>query len=445
MLKRFYLSLFFGRLFYLLLAIEIGMFMLSYGVPFFFRIAQLGLVVLLLILVLDWLILFFRRDPVVTERILPEHFSNGDQNPVKIRMVNQNPFRVQIFLIDEIPEQFQLRDFILKHSLNSWEEKLIEYKLRPVQRGEYLFHDLNIFIKSPLKLVVRRKKIRAATIVKVLPSFLMLRKFELQAYASNLAESGNKRMRKIGHSLEFEQIKDYVLGDDIRSINWKASARKGQLMVNKFADERSQHIYCIIDKSRVMKMPFEGMTLLDYAINASLTLLHVALIKQDRAGLISFSDQIDNFLPADRKAKQINYIQELLYNQQTRFPEADFESLYSFTRTRASQRSLMILFTNFESLSALQRQLPYLKAIARNNLLLIVFFENTGLKQLTIQEAQNIETVYMKTIAEKFVFEKKLMVRELMQHGIPAILTSPRQLTVDVLNKYLEIKARQEI
>jgi uncharacterized protein (DUF58 family) len=216
-------------------------------------------------------------------------------------------------------------------------------------------------------------------------------------------------------------------------------------MVNKFADERSQHIYCIIDKSRVMKMPFEGMTLLDYAINASLTLLHVALIKQDRAGLISFSDQIDNFLPADRKAKQINYIQELLYNQQTRFPEADFESLYSFTRTRASQRSLMILFTNFESLSALQRQLPYLKAIARNNLLLIVFFENTGLKQLTIQEAQNIETVYMKTIAEKFVFEKKLMVRELMQHGIPAILTSPRQLTVDVLNKYLEIKARQEI
>jgi uncharacterized protein (DUF58 family) len=360
-------------------------------------------------------------------------------------MVNQNPFRVQIFLIDEIPEQFQLRDFILKHSLNSWEEKLIEYKLRPVQRGEYLFHDLNIFIKSPLKLVVRRKKIRAATIVKVLPSFLMLRKFELQAYASNLAESGNKRMRKIGHSLEFEQIKDYVLGDDIRSINWKASARKGQLMVNKFADERSQHIYCIIDKSRVMKMPFEGMTLLDYAINASLTLLHVALIKQDRAGLISFSDQIDNFLPADRKAKQINYIQELLYNQQTRFPEADFESLYSFTRTRASQRSLMILFTNFESLSALQRQLPYLKAIARNNLLLIVFFENTGLKQLTIQEAQNIETVYMKTIAEKFVFEKKLMVRELMQHGIPAILTSPRQLTVDVLNKYLEIKARQEI
>ena len=174
--------------------------------------------------------------------------------------------------------------------------------VRPNESGEYVFHDINVFIKSPIGLVVRRKIIPAEKMVKILPSYFSLRKYELLAYSNNLAEGGNKRIRKLGHSLEFEQIKEYVTGDDIRSINWKATARKGgQLMVNKYTDEKSQQIYCLIDKGRVMKMPFDGMTLLDYAINATLILSRVALIRQDKAGLVTFSDQIGAFLPADQR------------------------------------------------------------------------------------------------------------------------------------------------
>ena len=127
--------------------------------------------------------------------------------------------------------------------------------------------------------------------IKVLhPSFQNLKKFELLASSNHLTEYGHRRIRKIGQSVEFEQIKEYVNGDDIRTLNWKATARKGgQLMVNNYTDERSQQIYCVIDKGRVMKMPFEGMTLLDYAINATLMLTRVALIKQDKAGLLSFN------------------------------------------------------------------------------------------------------------------------------------------------------------
>jgi uncharacterized protein (DUF58 family) len=329
--------------------------------------------------------------------------------------------------------------------LKSNEEKILHYQLRPTERGEYFFNDINVFVKSPIKLVVRRKTFDAGKMVKVLPSYFLLKKYELMAHSSNLAETGRKKMRKIGHSLEFEQIKEYVLGDDIRSINWKATARKGQLMVNNYSDERSQQVYCIIDKGRVMKMPFDGMTLLDYSINASLILSSVALIKHDKAGVIAFSDQIGDFLPADRKAKQMSGILEMLYNQQTKFPEADFEKLFSLVRTRITQRSLIILFTNFESMSALQRQLPFIKAISKNHLLLIVFFENTGLKQLANSDAEDMEGIYMKTITEKFMYEKRLMVKELQKHGIPAILTSPQNLTVSVVNKYLEIKARQAI
>ena len=446
MLKRFYKSLFFSRRFYLLLVSIIALFVFSYGLPFLFIIARIAFLSLIAFVLLDYLILFFRKQPVIVKRTLPDRFSNGDQNNISILINNNNSFAIEILIIDEIPAQFQKRDFSLRALLKPGEEKTVSYQLRPTERGEYVFYNLNAFIKSPVKLVVRRKIFEAGAMVKVLPSYLLLKQYELIAHSNNLAEAGNKKIRKIGHSLEFEQIKEYVLGDDIRGINWKATARKGgQLMVNNYTDEKSQQVYCIIDKGRVMKMPFDEMTLLDYAINTALILSSVALIKQDKAGLITFSDQVGSFLPADRKAKQMSSILDMLYNQQTKFPEADYEKLFALVRTRITQRSLIILFTNFESMSALQRQLPFIKAIARNHLLLIVFFENTGLKELTSVSAEDIESIYMKTIAEKFEYEKRLIVKELQKHGIPAILTTPQNLTVSVVNKYLEIKARQAI
>lgn len=445
MFKRFYLSLFFSRRFYLSLVVVICLFVISYGFPFIFNIAKIAFAAVIFFTLIDYIILFFRNPPVFLERILPERFSNGDKNNVDIIVTNNYSFTVNVKIIDELPQQFQLRNFSLKVLLKSGEKQTLNYQLQPTERGEYVFHNINAFIKSPVKLIVRRKIFVAERMVKVLPSYLLMKKYDLLAHSSNVAEAGSKKMRKVGHSLEFEQIKEYVLGDDIRNINWKATARKAQLMVNNYIDEKSQQVYCIIDKGRVMKMPFDGMTLLNYSINASLMLSSVALIKQDRAGLITFSDRINTFLPADRKAKQMSSILEMLYNQQTTFPEADYEKLFALIRLRITQRSLIILFTNFESMSALQRQLPFIKSIAKNHLLLIVFFENTGLKQLTSSAAEDIEQIYMKTIAEKFEYEKRLIVKELQKHGIAAILTAPQNVTINTVNKYLELKARQVI
>ena len=141
----------------------------------------------------------------------------------------------------------------------------------------------------------------------------------------------------------------------------------------------------------------------------------------------------------------MNSILEVLYNQRTRYLESDFEKLYALLRTKVTQRSLIILFTNFESMGGMQRQLPYLRKIASNHLLLVVFFENTELKQLIDKPAEDIETIYTKTIAEKFAYEKKLIVKELQKYGILSILTAPENITVNTVNKYLELKARQAI
>ena len=446
MIKKFYISLYFSRRFYWIFVGIILLFVVSYGIRFLFTIAQLLLLFFAVVTVLDYIVLFLRKNPVQVQRQIADRMSNGDSNPVALQVTNEYPFPIRLRIIDELPDQFQLRNFSLYADLKAGEVRQLDYQLRPTERGEYVFHNINVFIKSPFRLLTRRMIIAAGTTVRVLPSYLALRQYSLLAASNNLAESGSKRIRKLGHSLEFEQIKEYVRGDDIRSLNWKATARKGgQLMVNTFTDEKSQQVYCLIDKGRVMKMPFDGMSLLDYAVNAALVMSQVALLRQDKAGLLTFGDTIGSFLPASRHSMQMIQILETLYNQQTRWQETDFEKLYAMVRTRITQRSLIVLFTNFESLSGLERQMPYIRAIARRHLLLVVFFENTGLRQLREQEAEDIEGVYVKTIADKFAYEKRLIVKELNQVGIATILTAPEHLTVQTVNKYLEIKARLAI
>ncbi len=194
-----------------------------------------------------------------------------------------------------------------------------------------------------------------------------------------------------------------------------------------------------------MKMPFKGMTMLDYAINASLVISKVALQKHDKAGLITFGERLDTFLLADKKPVQIKQILESLYKQKTNFLEPDFEKLFSTIRNRITHRSLIILFTNFETIESLRRELPTLKKLAHYHLLIVVFFENTELNDFTNKKATDLEGIYMKTIGEKFINEKRLIARELKMHGIISVLSAPEHLTLSSLNKYLELKKRQLI
>ena len=431
--------------FYLAVGLCIFLFIVSFFVPEIFSVAKIILQVLTALILIDYVFLFLLSKAPAAKRITADRFSNGDENKVEIQVINNMLFTVDMEIIDELPEQFQKRDWKLKHRFSAREQKNILYNLRPVTRGEYEFGRIIIYVRSLLGLVKRRHNIAALETVPVYPSFLQMRKYELLSQTTIQTEHGNKRMRKIGHSMEFEQIKEYVRGDDIRSVNWKATARKGSLMVNNYTDEKSQQVYCIIDKGRLMKMPFGGLTLLDYAINSTLVLSSVCLHKQDRIGLMTFANKMGSLLAADRKPIQRENILQLLYNQDTAFLESDYEMLYMQIRNRIKHRSLIVLYTNFESLSGLNRQLNYLRSIAKHHLLMVVFFENTELHSLSHLDATNVEEVYIKTIAEKFEFEKRLIVKELKKHGILSILTPPEKLSINAVNKYLELKARQAI
>jgi len=418
------------------------LFCLSFALPFLFPVAQTLLVLGVIISLLDVSLLFNKKVSVSCQRKLPKLLSLGDANKIILQVGNPSSLAIKATIVEELPAQFQKRDFEISQNLAGGSLETIQYELTPVVRGEYEFGYTNIFLETFIGFIKRKVKGSEQTMISVYPSIIQMKEMQLKASARLSYQEGIKKVRRLGHSYEFEQIKNYVRGDDYRSINWKASSRKGALMVNQYEDERAQQVYSIIDKSRNMKMPFQGMSLMDYAVNTSLAISNIILKKHDRAGLITFSDKIGTVIKADRKPTQLNKILKALYNEKSGQLEADYELLYYVSRKLITRRSLLLLYTNFESKYSLERVLPLLRKVSKFHLLVVIIFENTEIKNFVEQKVADTEGIYYQTIARKFLNEKEQMVQILKRYGIQSILTKPEDLSVNTINKYMALKSR---
>jgi uncharacterized protein (DUF58 family) len=420
----------------------IFLFVISFYFVFMWPVAIIVTIVFFMLLIIDYSLLFFKKNAVVAKRIVEYKWSNGDENEVELEIENNANMKLNLQIIDEVPFQFQYRNFKMQKSILGFSSIKCSYQLRPVARGQYRFGSVLVFAASPLGWLQRRYQTIQHDDVKVYPSFLQIRNKSVIGIA-NLKQEGNQKLTKLANSTEFNHIKEYVQGDDIRTINWKASARNNQMMVNTFSDERSQQIYCVLDMGRVMKMPFNGMSLLDYAINASLLLSFSILHKNDKAGIITFNNKLNDVLKASKSKSQLTKVADVLYKQNTQFQESNYEALMQGIKYHVGQRSLIMLFTNFETMNALDRHLAYLKSIAKKHLLCVVIFENKELKNIHQNYADTMEGIYVKTIADRFDFEKKRIIKELKKEGILSIFTTPEKVTLDTINQYVTIKKKR--
>ena len=428
--------------FYAVLVGLIAAFFIGQFVSLIFLIAKVAAGATAVALLMDAYMLWMRGS-IDIRRVCNERFSNGDENEVLIELQSHYDMAVFVEIRDEAPVQFQLRDFKFGIELEKEAANTLNYQLRPTERGVYQFGYTNALVTTSIGFFIRKIKGAAPEEVKVYPSFIKMHQYELMAISQNLTMQGQKLIRRVGNSKEFDTIKDYVMGDDPRNINWSATARRGHLMTNHYIDERSQNIYCLIDKSRSMRMPFEGMTLLDYSINASLVISDIAMKKGDQAGLITFEHKIDTTIKANHRGAQIYQIMEALYHQKTSFNEVDIASVYTHAVKNVNQRSLMLMFTNFESIHSLNRQLPYLKLINRKHLLIVVYFRNTEVDKLLVDKANSTREIYDQAIGRQMLEEKLLIRDELSRAGILSLYTTPQNLNVDVINKYIEVKAKR--
>lgn len=438
---KFFRSLFLtNRFFYAGLFIAFC-YVIAFFLPPIYIIAKILTLVFIVSVIVEIFLIYIPKTSIEVLRNYPERLSNGDENELELFVTNHYQFPLNVRIIEEFPVQLQLRDFQFRKRFKSGQNTKFDFKIRPTERGSYKFGLTNVFI-SVFGLIEKKIKINEPISIACYPSYLQLKQFQLYSTAQLQNQFGMKRIRKIGTNTEFENIKNYTIGDEYRLINWKATAKANRLMVNQFQEEKSQPVYSLIDLGRTMRMPFDGLKLLDYSINSSLVVANISLQKNEKAGLITFNKRIQDHVVADRKNHQMQLILEKLYNVQTDFLESDFGQLYAYIKRKLTQRSLFFIYTNFETIDGLERQLPYLKLIKKSHVVVLILFKNSELKKLNYQKAKTTTDIYDQTIAEKFNYDKELIINRLHQVGILTIYCEPQELSINLINKYLEIKAR---
>lgn len=438
MLKSIYIS----RFFFVALAGCALLILLGYYLEWLFYAGQFGIIVLLILTILDVFILYGARKPIAVKRILPERLNLGDPVDIVIRIESRSNQPYYITLFDEPPIAMQARGLYFTAFLQIKKVTKFNYTFRPTKRGSYDWGNLHVFLRSFLSLVKRRIIVKAKETAHVYPSVVQMKKYAFMMFNQQSEERGVKRIRRIGHNSEFEQIKNYIQGDDVRTINWKATSRSSQLMVNQYQDQRSQSIYSIIDKSRAMEHEFDGLSLLDHSINSALVFSNIALRKSDKVGLFTFADKIGTRLAAQSGGRQLQRILDSLYAQKTNFLESNYPLLYQTILKRIPTRSLLMLYTNFETELSMRRALPILKKLNKKHVLVVVFFENTSLQETVVNQPKTIRDVYVSSLAEDVVNIKKRIAHELNRNGVHCVLTKPDQLSVKTLNKYLQLKSK---
>jgi len=409
--------------------------------PMLFRLGQVVVAILIVLSAADAIILFSRNIGLSGNRELPQVLGLADETEVKLNFQFKSPMPLRATILDELPEQVQERRFKIEKTFEPGINSAL-YMMRPIDRGIYHFGRLNVLLEGPLHFVRRRFSLAPEESIAVYPSIKQMHETELLAFSRMASPVGHKRYKRIGQSYEFEQISPFTEGDDYRSINWKATGKTRELMVNHYQDERSQNLYCVISKGRAMKMAFRHITYLDYAINATLAISNVALKKYDNVGLITFSDKIGTALRAENRVGQIRKILDSLYYEKERTLEPDFELLLKSVNRLARNRSLILLFANFESKHTADRALPLLKKISRSHLLVMVLFKDSELMEMAEKPKESVEEVYRVTLAAKKANERSEIVDRLRKQGIQTISCTPEKLSMEVINKYLELKSR---
>lgn len=416
---------------------------LSYWFAPIFYLGMGMLVLLVGVLIYEYVVLRKAVDKVGIDRAVADSLSLHHRHEVKYTLYNESDRNMDFTVIDELPAQLQERKFTHSTGLDAGGTTEYTYAFIPLSRGAYLFDKIHVFCTLPrFSLVQMRKSIEKPAEVRVLPSVYLMKKYAMEVFSKTSHNMGIRKIRRVGESDEFEHLKQYQQGDNIKNINWQATSRMRQLMVNSFQETRSQNIYLMIDKGRTMEMPSDGLSLLDHSINSALVLSNIVLRKYDKVGLLTFSDTVDTFLKASDQKQQLDRVNTFLYNEATSFKEAGYENLYFRVRRQIKNRSIIILYTNFETSTDFERNKSYIELLSKRHLLVVVMFENEEMSRYVEGEAQDVDQIYRHTIATSLVYEKQKIHRQIKALGISCILTKPSELNIATINKYLEIKAK---
>jgi uncharacterized protein (DUF58 family) len=416
-----------------------------------------------------------------------QRLSLGAENLVVVRVSNRGRRTVRVLVRDEYPVMFRSDRLILgaeiarpptrwmpwtkrataastpapsmtapdilPASLKPRESLEFRYHLNPPRRGDYQFGDLNVRWTGVLGFIVRQARFPAAEPVKVYPNLLDIRKYELLVRRGQLTEMGLRRTRQLGTGTEFERLREYQLDDEFRRIDWKAMARRGKPITREFEAERSQNIIAMLDVGRLMRSPVadptspsgQSLAKVDYAVNAVLMLSYVAALRGDKVGLLAFADQVTHYLAPRSGKGQFYRMLASLYGIESQPVESDYAKAFGYLGAKHKKRSLVVIFSDLASGLAAKSVIAQVAPLWPRHLPLLVAINDPDVVELARMRPKDTAGVYQRAVAEQLINERALLMESLRQRGVLTLDVPAHQLTIAVVNKYLELKARGRI
>ncbi len=437
----------FTRRFFILFALGVAPLLLlwssSGAVRWSFLFYDLGLLALALI--------DYKRTEDVSRlevrRIMPRRFMIGEENEVQIHVNHREPRNFKLMIKDEYPPGLELRgDRLLSVAMvkrrSGEREASINYSLYAASRGDYAFGDIVLRWRSPWGLAVKQARVGAAEAVKVYPNINEARRHELSAQRSRQMLVGTRKTRLRGQGREFESLRDYVRGDELRHVSWTATARRGRLITRQYQVERNQSIVVMLDAGRLMTPRIEHLSKLDHAINAALAIGYVATSGGDNVGLLVFNRQVVKYLPPQRGHAQLLSMTEALYNVSPQMMEPSYARAFQYLSLHCKKRSLVVILTDLVDRDASAELLAYTATLLPRHLPLIVTIGDNDLRALVAQAPRDVSDVYRQSVAEELLQQREEALGRITELGGLALDVPAGQLSIQLINKYLEVKER---
>lgn len=378
------------------------------------------------------------RRRVEVARKLPPVFALGTANPVRLE-VRSPGSPVTLAFRDDLPGQIErvVPEPVLTVGGEEWQE--IEYRVRPLRRGQYAVGPLHVRYRSLLGLWRVRHTFPDTAPAKVYPNLHEMRRWELALRHGRTLE-GQRRTRQRGQGTEFESLREYQPGDQFRAINWHATARSGQLMTTLYQVDRSQPIMLLIDCGRQMLPRAAGLTRLDHALNAALLLATVAAERGDASGLMLFGGEIKGFMPPRKGRGQALAMMEAIYDLEPEHVEPDYRRMLAWFRTKHKKRSLVVLFTDLTDPESSLGLAEHLVALAHQNLVMLVCLTDPDLLRLAGEAPSDRQALYRQAAALEVLAQREETKARLAAAGVLVVDLPPAEFSAAVVNRYLLIK-----
>ena len=373
--------------------------------------------------------------------------SLGKPHDVEIELLNRSRQSVTVTVKDDLPDCFKATPASFDTVVEAQSRAIFDYRINSDTRGKYSMKYVFVRALSQLKLWNALHQLPVESMVYVYPDMRQIAEYDLLARTNRLSLVGVRRTRKIGQDNEFERLRDYTTDDNYKNIDWRSTAKRRKLTVKDFQTSQSQRIIFMLDCGRLMTGMSGRFDMLDHALNAILMLSYVALKQGDAVGLICFSDKVHSFTPPRTSLRHINHLLNATFDQKANYVESRFDDAYFYLQRNCPKRSLVVLVSNVLDEVNANQILQFNSQLTGRHLPLCVFARDHDLYQMVDEYSEQPESatdreLYEAAASASILSWRKQVITDLQHQGVLAIESFPEDMTAQLVNQYLEIKAR---